>query len=146
MIVTLLFISFILHGVCFYWIYQLKKQKDENTGIEDAIAVFLEDMKEENEALIQTMKNHQSQIDLTATETNSSEKKDEEKQPVLKKKDYVPPEAESPIQDQYESSFEAQALSLANKGYHHEEIAKKLGRGKGEVELLLRMEQAKKMK
>ena len=152
MLGTFLFISFILHGMSFYWIYQLKKQKNEPSGLEDAMAVFLEDMKEDNETLIKALKNFQapSGAKSEAVEANAkadvtvkkSNKPEPQSQP--KEKTYSPPEAPANIEERYESSFEAKALSLAKQGINHEEIAKKLGRGKGEVELLLRLDKAKK--
>lgn len=150
MLGTFLFFSFILHGISFYWIYQLKKQKNEPSGLEDAMAIFLEDMKEDNETLIKALKDFQAQSGRKseAAEANAKAdvpaKKSNKPEPQPKEKAYSPPEASANIEEQYESSFEAKALSLAKQGLNHEEIAKKLGRGKGEVELLLRLDQAKK--
>ncbi|HET7658076.1 MAG TPA: hypothetical protein VFK37_07265 [Bacillales bacterium] len=149
MLGLLLFISFILHGIAFYWIYQLKKQKNENPELENALAVYLDDMKEDHDQLIRFLKGFQKKASKPTYMPDSVPENEpaaniKERRPVSNDKNYVPPAAPDDIEDRFESSFEAQVLSLAKQGFQYDEIAKKLGRGKGEVELLIRLDQAKK--
>lgn len=95
--------------------------------VEELLELFTEEMKIENERLHEmilkfTQKNHQ-QKDLDEStiiepdETGTDLKESEDKQ---------------------FSNETNEVLTLAQKGYNAEEIAKMLHRGKGEVELLLK--------
>lgn len=147
MIGLLLFISFLLHAAAFYWIFQLKRRLSENSEIEGVLAVYTEEMKEENEKLIRRLQELESQNKMEEIETSGeplvdpapinhkiSNSNDDEV-----KNSYIPPADSDHGKEQFKPSVEAQALSLSKQGLGHEEIAKKLGRGKGEIELLLRL-------
>lgn len=143
MLGMLIFISFILHAVTFYWIFSLKKRLSVASEMEDLLAVYLDDMKEQNDEWIRSVKTLQEpekkENHSTVPESVVAvEKKKESVSP-----DYQPLDLPS-HEDKGEFSVEGQVLSLHAQGLEYEEIAKKLGRGKGEVELLLRLAESKK--
>lgn len=125
-----------LNIVCLYLIFNLYKEfqkqingHDSKTSeeVEELLELFSEEMKIENERLHEmilkfSQKNHQ-QKDLDEStiiepdETGTDLKESEDKQ---------------------FSNETNEVLTLAQKGYNAEEIAKMLHRGKGEVELLLK--------
>ncbi|WP_416731525.1 DUF6115 domain-containing protein [Fictibacillus sp. JL2B1089] len=133
---ALFFISIMLNIVCLYLIFNLYKEfqkqinaHDSKTSeeVEELLELFSEEMKIENERLHEmilkfSQKNHQ-QKDLDEStiiepdETGTDLKESEDKQ---------------------FSNETNEVLTLAQKGYNAEEIAKMLHRGKGEVELLLK--------
>lgn len=125
-----------LNIVCLYLIFNLhnKFQKqstslDSRTSeeVEELLELFSEEMKIENERLHEmilkfTQKNNlQEDLDeITIIES-------EETGTDLKESD-----------DKHFSKETNEVLTLAQKGYNAEEIAKMLHRGKGEVELLIK--------
>ncbi|HET7578461.1 MAG TPA: helix-turn-helix domain-containing protein [Bacillales bacterium] len=134
----LLFISFIAHAAAFYWIFQLKKRLNEAAEVENVLAVYIEEMKEQNDEMIHFLKDFQTEPPSVEKEGPLSS--DEEVKRDSAEGPYSPlPPDESRKEDRFETSMEAQVLALADQGMNHEEIAKKLGRGKGEVALLLRL-------
>lgn len=121
------------------------------------LAAYTEEMKEENDKLIRQMKTLGENMPTTKEETSFSVEHEKENDSGLLHDELdLPPEMESVEnvetaakgtytsaveegEDHPEKSLEAKALSLADEGLKQEEIAKKLGRGKGEIELLLRL-------
>jgi DNA-binding NarL/FixJ family response regulator len=125
-----------LNLVCLYLIFNLRNkfQKQSNSHdsktseeVEELLELFSEEMKIENERLYEmilkfTQKNHQ-QKDLDEITIIESE------------------ETGTALQESEDKHFSKETnevLTLAQKGYNAEEIAKMLHRGKGEVELLLK--------
>ncbi|SDB88936.1 hypothetical protein SAMN05421734_102195 [Pelagirhabdus alkalitolerans] len=173
MIYILLFISFIIHAVTFIIIKQLIVKLDkpdqvrdqlseQKKEIEELLAVYLVEMREENDRFIelvndkvpdqQTYENdtvrqtkHESNENKTAeTKINPAPYVDNNKQKASDenlKNDYKPPEINE--QDTYEQSFAGEVLSLYSQGYTTDEIAQQLNRGKTEVELLVKFQQNK---
>lgn len=155
----LLFISFLLHAVSFYGIFHLKQRLKETSEIEAILAAYTEEMKEENDRLLRQIKALRKDTPQTFGETSISGQQedgiDSSQQQLTLPDDEQPTESEdfmitetdeSSVKDgkeKTEESLETKALSLANEGLKQEEIAKKLGRGKGEIELLLRLSKAK---
>jgi len=133
---ALIFISILLNIVCLYLIFNLsnKFQKQSNSHdsktseeVEELLELFTEEMKIENERLHEmilkfTQKNHQQ--------------KDLDESTIIESEETVTDLKES--DDKLFSKETNEVLTLAQKGYNAEEIAKMLHRGKGEVELLLK--------
>lgn len=161
MIGWLLFISFLLHAFSFYWIFHLKQRTKETSEIEGMLAAYTEEMKEENDKLIRQMKTFGENLSQTNEATSfPNAQKDENVENSSEHEWALPVETEptenvdsavsetdtAPVEEdeeKSEKSLEAQALSLAEEGLKQDEIAKKLGRGKGEIELLLRLSKVK---
>lgn len=159
MLKLLLLISFILHGVSLYWIFRLKKHPFDSKEIESLLAMYTEEIKTDNEKLLSRLDNFEdregSEIkkDLTAEDLNDtkqmentvSQQEDAAKSAVESQVDsgedsvYEPPINES--LDSFEPSIRAQVLTMSKQGVNRTEIAQKLGCGKGEVELLLKLYQ-----
>ncbi|PWA13529.1 hypothetical protein DCC39_01155 [Pueribacillus theae] len=131
MIGFLLVISIVLHFITFLILIlvikkmghsldydQLTKQKKE---IEDLLASYTLELKEENEHFLNQL------FGKKATE------KKEIDHPHEKEIESVPK-----LNDTSEPSFEAKALQLHEQGYQMNDIAKKLNKGLGEIELLLK--------
>lgn len=153
----LLLISFIIHAVTLVIIRQLKVKLDQPSitkqtldqqqkEIEELLAVYLLEIREENEKLIQLIdqqaKREPQEKPLEAINVEQPPRK-----PIMearlqedKYQDYQPfmPKEEEPV---VEPSFAARVLSLAERGDSIETIAKKLNRGKTEVELLIKFHQ-----
>ncbi|WP_062197882.1 DUF6115 domain-containing protein [Massilibacterium senegalense] len=143
--VLLLAISFVLHFVAFFFmviLYQkvyakedtLQNMKKEKQEIEDLLIAYMEEMKEENRQLKEWI--HQEHLVKNEIKEQSKESKKETKEDQTIKKQMVLPVDN--VQDIYDFSPSMQAITLANQGLSIEEIAKKMKKGKGEVELLLK--------
>ncbi|MCL1630859.1 DUF2802 domain-containing protein [Sporolactobacillus sp. CPB3-1] len=76
-------------------------------------------------------------LDSEKEQLQKKEKKQSLNQNLKNKEEWVPPIDD--IQDQVEQSPYLQAVKLQEKGYSLTEIAKKMNRGEGEVELLLKL-------
>ncbi len=158
----LLLISFIIHGITLVIIRQLKIKIDQpavtkqtldqqKKEIEELLAVYLLEIREENDKLLEAI-NHKTE---TKSKVNTGSIDRQVQKPILsstqqttstakpeteKYKDYqplLPKDEEEPV----ETSFAAQVLALADRGYSAETIAKELNRGKTEVELLIKFHQ-----
>ncbi|MGP4040271.1 DUF6115 domain-containing protein [Gracilibacillus sp. D59] len=157
MLYILLLLSFIIHIVTFVIIRQLKVKQEalvtiednvnqQVKNIEDTLAVYLVEIKEENEKFVKQVEDFSG----NNFENNStSQEQKEVKQPVTelntskKTKDYQPITNVEQVEDVVEQSSTAYVLHLHNKGYTVNEIAKKLDKGKTEIELLLKFQQKK---
>ncbi|HEU5140849.1 MAG TPA: hypothetical protein VFT51_12795 [Bacillales bacterium] len=141
MIGFLIFISFILHAAAFYWILQLKKSAREGSEVEGMLSVYLDEMREENNKLIERLKNIETKETPVENKPilTSPEKTVTRPENDAPQESYSPPVDLNEKQDRIDSSVEAKALFLAEQGIDSEEIAKRLGRGKGEIDLLLRL-------
>ncbi|HET7522353.1 MAG TPA: hypothetical protein VFJ73_03405 [Bacillales bacterium] len=164
MIGLLLLISFMLHGICLYWIFRLKQGTAAATEVENVLAAYSEQIREENDEFIRRLEA------LEHGDSRAEGETPENSRPLKKKNETEPAEAEiseadresgnekrvqedetgsfsSPadgVEDRFEPSLEARVLSLADQGFDHETIAKKLNCGKGEVELMIRLAQSNK--
>ncbi|WP_137789642.1 hypothetical protein [Bacillus sp. E(2018)] len=133
---ALVFLSVMLNIVCLYLIFNLHKKfhqqnnfHDSKTSeeVEELLELFSEEMKMENERLHEmilklTQKDHQTNVVDEVGIIESEETKTDLKE----------------LDDKHFSKETNEVLTLAQKGYNAEEIAKMLHRGKGEVELLLK--------
>ncbi|MGC4375661.1 hypothetical protein WD019_01785 [Fictibacillus sp. Mic-4] len=126
MLVFLVVICFVLNLLSFYCIVILwqkmnrgasRLEEDERfkNEIEDLLLAYTIQMKEENEALYKALQEHFE---------HAHEKRERNENQVDQKVD---------LREEYED-----VMKLAEKGYNATEIAKKLNKGKGEVELLLK--------
>ncbi|MED1864207.1 hypothetical protein P4V41_12150 [Fictibacillus nanhaiensis] len=136
---ALVFLSFLLNIVCFYFVINLRKKLQQQSNLNDTriseeleelLELFSEEMKLENEHLhnmiVKFMQDQQQQNLSTDTAEKSS---------VLSED----PETDyNASQDDRLTKDTNEVLILAQEGYNAEEIAKMLHRGKGEVELLLK--------
>lgn len=151
MVSLLLIISFILHAVTLLAVYQLfqqleKTKQDKNDELETMLLDFMQEIKAENEQLIEISKQKMT----SATTTNASfinEKK--VNQPTSEPFQQTEQENDafdiSSLVEQYdevtELSEEGKVLQLQEKGFSTEDIARKLNRGKTEIELILKLQQ-----
>ncbi|HET7629084.1 MAG TPA: hypothetical protein VFK44_11995 [Bacillales bacterium] len=144
MVSFLLFISFVLHACAFFWIFQLKKERASASEMENLLALYMEEMKQENTRLIGLLEEKAEQADDARPQVAETTEVSETETDLSKPE---PEKAATPggaiagksVEPPYEPSFEAKVLALSKQGLNHEQIAKQLGRGKGEVELLLRL-------
>ncbi|GAA0298582.1 hypothetical protein GGQ92_000232 [Gracilibacillus halotolerans] len=174
MIYLLLTISFLIHFLLFRIIIQLKNKVDayENgTGnnqvnVEEKLSLFLQEMKQENEAFIKRVEkiktredvktpqkqekssdNQKAEIDLDKAETQPSSLpnvRSHVKQEQTSSKPAFKSLLEESISSEevaFESSKEAKILHLYSQGETTDEIAKKLDMGKTEVELIVKIQQ-----
>ncbi|GAE91597.1 hypothetical protein JCM21714_550 [Gracilibacillus boraciitolerans JCM 21714] len=158
MLYILLFISFMIHVITFIIIRQLKNRQDELTtvednvnqqvrNVEDTLAIYLVELKEENDRFMQQFER------IDSTEANNEETDNHKKEytksvsPPLQQPqqepEYQPISTIGMEKDTVENSTTATILHLHDKGYTIDEIAKKLDKGKTEVELLLKFQQKK---
>lgn len=165
MLYLLIFISFIVHIVTFIYIKTVnnrvlsaealtKKQTEQKKEIEELLAVYLLEIREENENLVETLNNRtnttqekkdksgvgqmvESNDENNHTSTRSSA---EDYSTVNQTTSYQPPEIEEG-EETFEPSLQAQVLSLYKNGDNIETIARKLNCGKTEVELLVKFQQ-----
>ncbi|WP_067838527.1 DUF6115 domain-containing protein [Amphibacillus sediminis] len=157
MFYILLFLSFLLHAISLIIIRQLKEKlarpeqvladlTKEKKEIEDLLAVYLLELREENEKMIKHINDNASITNHSHAKSNNahtppltSETVDSEDKPTNEQRypSYQPVQI-AEQQDKFEQSFAAQVLSLYSNGESVEAIAKKLNRGKTEVELLVK--------
>ncbi|MCT2534550.1 hypothetical protein NC661_15890 [Aquibacillus koreensis] len=172
MIYFLLFMSFLLHIVSFILIKtfrdKLKEvdqlettQKQNVKEMEDLLAVYLLEIKDENEKLVKVLQENEHvqrkekkrqpisshvKEDMYTVEDREQKEADNTLQNVERKttkrkeeyNDYNPPIDRMEQQDVLEQSTSAKVMSLYEQGNSVEAIAKKLDCGKTEVELLLK--------
>ncbi|AYC29267.1 hypothetical protein [Paenisporosarcina cavernae] len=154
---------FILQIVAFYFIVMLymkntKLQEIERNQqkllqeMEDSISLYLQDIQEENDRLIREWKAAQIKEDASKEKDELSIQK-KERQPIpseeIPKVQITTPKAKAagaykqalltsnPVSPELESE-EQTVHRLANEGKTAETIAKQLGKGKTEIELLLK--------
>ncbi|MCL7746492.1 DUF6115 domain-containing protein [Halalkalibacter alkaliphilus] len=156
MTTLLVTISLLLHAFTFLWILTLMRQQPHSSKenyeqikneIEDLLVSYTAEMKEENEQLVKQLKEHKEKATLETNLKPSSHvtpKKHENHKQLIddktaKYKDYIPPIVKEDTEaDVYQQSETAKVISLSNQGLDTSQIAKKLGLGKGEVELMLK--------
>lgn len=161
MVYFLLLISFLLHVFTFITIKVLKdritepediaaKQAHQQKEMEELLAVYLLEIREENEKVVSMLtneKNNKQPKNATHLPDMNYEQKDtyEKAAPIIQqmktyqeaKVDYQPPTVNE-SRDTIEKSLSAQVLSLYNQGESIESIARKLDSGKTEIELMIK--------
>lgn len=153
----LLLISFIIHGITLVIIRQFKIKLDQpaitkqtldqqQKEIEELLAVYLLEIREENDKMIKLIDqqakqkpqpNAKQEKVVSQTPRNPVIKSSKQEVKYQEYQPFMPAEEETVV----EQSFAAQVLSLFERGDSIETIAKKLNRGKTEVELLIKFHQ-----
>lgn len=172
MVIYLLVISLILHAVTFLWIILLMQKMNEQKfksealdankvtrEVEDLLVAYTEEMKENNEKLLNELLKQRNNDLMTDSSEQRLEKNNDhievvevveegiENQPEKQLNrserfaDYEPPVSDDEQAVFFEQSDTLKVLTLAKQGLTVTEIAKKLNIGKGEVELLLKFYQ-----
>lgn len=141
----LLFISLTLHLITFLIVillFQKVRQKDDlakefkikKREIEDLLAYYSEEIKEENERFL-------TELSTKVRNGHKSQQRESERINLPREQDgsHSRNPHESHIGN-YEASLEDQVLRLYEEGYTANEIAKNLKKGRGEIELLLKFQ------
>ncbi|HHW38907.1 MAG TPA: coupling factor for flagellin transcription and translation [Bacillales bacterium] len=150
----LLVISFILHLFAFFWIFLLsmrlkrtndieKRQAEIQNEIEDLFQSYLFEMKEENEKLLNLIDKSKAPVNKTRKKVTQQlyQTQENQTQEKPKQKEYTPPMPAAP--DRFEQSLNSKVILLHEQGLKVEEIARKLNKGKTEIELILKFNRAK---
>lgn len=154
MTTILLIISFILHLILLAAVYYLHQRLQElnahrSQETELLLSRFLDEIRQENRQLQDQLK----QSKTTHPEESSTDAPSDYSSPVpqgptntipysnttIKKADFPAP---TPIakDDKVETSLESHVFQLYKEGLSPEEIAKRMNRGKTEIELLIKMQ------
>ncbi|KAB8138764.1 hypothetical protein F9U64_03865 [Gracilibacillus oryzae] len=157
MVYLLLLFSFIIHIVTFVIIRQMKTEKqrlleiEQNVNeqidkMENTLALYLVEMREENENFtkeLDLIQKKQRQREPGTAEKRMNLHVEHKEQAESSEDNYSKfvPLTETDQQDIVEQSETAKILHLYNNGESIEEIAKKLDKGKTEIELLLKFQQ-----
>ncbi len=122
---------------------ELKQQKVARE-IEDLFTSYLMEIKEENERMTELLhskeREPQTRNNASPPVDPSIEPRSTFKSPVEEQKDYVPP-APGSADESYQPSLQSQVLHLKDQGLTTDQIAKKLDRGKTEIELVVKFQQ-----
>lgn len=148
MVSLLLIISFLLHLISLYAIYQLfqyvKKQERDGNDMTHLFESYLQEFKEENSILKEQIRNnkHMESPSPNQKKVVMSEKKSHKKEEAVaeetRDEDAFKP-LEMDREDEVEASLESRVLQLESQGFLSGEIAKKLECGKTEVELIINL-------
>mgnify|MGYP001213164553 CR=1 FL=1 len=136
----LLIISFILHILSFYFLIvfytrhqALKNLKEEQENLlkeaEDALTVFLMELKEENQKFLEQMSKNDSPSEAYNLDELVAQQKDSVE---------ITANLQEDEPDSYKRNLQEQVFQLANEGYTIEQIAQKLNVGKTEIELIMK--------
>ncbi|UOQ85603.1 DUF6115 domain-containing protein [Gracilibacillus salinarum] len=147
----LILFSFIIHIITFIIIRQLKNKIDnmhaveakvdaQVKSIEDTLALYLVEIKEENDQFIQEMTKSQQSTAKNKPENSRQAEPDE---PATHSGYYQPVSTIDHVEDVVEHSLAGSILHLRQQGLTVDQIAKKLDKGKTEVELILKFQQKK---
>ncbi|UOQ47849.1 hypothetical protein MUN88_17610 [Gracilibacillus caseinilyticus] len=147
----LILFSFIIHIITFIIIRHLKNRIDnmhaveervdaQVKSIEDTLALYLVEIKEENEQFIQDIMN--TQHSSTKNKPKNSPSTDSEYN-TKQSENYIPISATDQVEDVVEHSLAASILHLRQQGLAVNQIAKQLNKGQTEVELILKFQQKK---
>lgn len=148
MLKLLLLLSFIIHAVSLYWIYRNKNNSSDNKEIESLLVMYTEEMKAENEKLLNRLrlfeeKGASAMATGSAVENSESgnlQSETAEATVVKSQMDVLPPVSGAPG-DHVEVTRTAQVLALSKQGEKQTEIAKKLDCTTDEVQLILKLYQ-----
>ncbi|CDQ19718.1 DUF6115 domain-containing protein [Halobacillus karajensis] len=141
MIVFLLIVSFIIDGLLILALGTMMKkirlteelerrQKQVASEIEDLFTSYLMEIKEENKRMEEWFTMSKAVPSPEETKNAGSEVSTEQESVTS----YAPPEPD--IVENYEPSLHAKVFDMKEKGCSIEEIARKLHKGKTEIELL----------
>jgi DNA polymerase I-like protein with 3'-5' exonuclease and polymerase domains len=152
MVSLLLIISFLLHLLSLYAIYQLfqyiKKQERGADEITDLFESYLQEFRQENAILKEQVQNSNKEGQrVSLYETVRPDEEESPKEEAVEEKrndDAAPKFPEIDVQDQVEASLESRVLQLESQGVPPDNIAKQLNCGKTEVELILNLYKKKK--
>lgn len=141
MTALLLMISFVLHLITLFTIYQLfkqiqtfKQEKSTAGDIVDLFETYLEEIKAENIRLQRELTRNRSTI---SDEVASLPETGENEQSSIDLEYEEIPDID--VNDSFEMSLQAKVLQLDGQGFPVEEIAKKLNCGKTEVGLMIKL-------
>ncbi|GAA0435127.1 MAG: DUF6115 domain-containing protein [Bacillota bacterium] len=140
----LLIISFLLHIIAFAAIYQLLKQVRQpnqpnqisSEEINSLLDNYLEELKEENDRLINQLTTHRDRKSKEVSEASATQDSKRAGEIQQAHSEYEPEVHED---DQVEASLQARILHLYSKGLSITEIARQLNCGKTEAELIIKM-------
>lgn len=137
----LLLISFIMHIVLLFIVYKLFQQlnalkQSKNDDLEHMLDTFLQEIREENEALRHQVKeksNHKTTAKVAEKKSYYTKKEE----PVAKLEMLEMEEKK----DDFTPTIQGQVYQLLDEGLAVEEIAKRLNRGKTEIELIVKFKE-----
>ncbi|WP_340740393.1 DUF6115 domain-containing protein [Sporosarcina sp. FSL K6-5500] len=164
MITIFLVFLFIIQIISFYFLALLytkvtkfddleKKQRKLMTEMDNSIVAYLSELKDENERLIEQLTVHAQQPDFKKTTVSASQEPaaSEEVRPVIRASIPKMPvnlalksyKAAGQATEESKAPVEAvdartQVIRLYDAGQSIEEIAKQLGKGRTEIELILK--------
>ncbi len=138
MVALLLIISFTLHIIFFitlYYLYQQLQKRNtvDEKELEQILASFLQEIKLENDRLQKQFKEE------TATANEPIKKEYASTSRDLYKPIDLPVQMSEKPKDKIETSATGEILNLYHQGVPIEKIARKLNKGKTEVELIVKM-------
>ncbi|MFQ3543305.1 hypothetical protein Q7A53_04410 [Halobacillus rhizosphaerae] len=151
----LLVINFIIEGILILAFINLSartkkteelelKQQKVASEIEDLFTSYLMEIKEENERMTDLLRSKEREPHASNNSSppvdSSSEHWSTIKSPVEEQKDYVPPAPDS-TDESYQPTLQSQVLLLKDQGLSNDQIAKRLNRGKTEIELVIKFKQ-----
>ncbi|MBX0356419.1 hypothetical protein [Halobacillus sp. Nhm2S1] len=156
MTVFLLISSFIIDGVLLFTLFIMMnkvrkteelelRQKQVASEIEDLFTSYLMEIKEENRRMESLIEKKNSYSDFHSSQKENKEEEIEghsEKEIITtngSSSSYSPPGLH--VMESYQPSFHSQVFELKEKGYSIDQIAKKMDKGKTEIELLLKIHQ-----
>ncbi|MBC5635989.1 hypothetical protein H8S33_04015 [Ornithinibacillus sp. BX22] len=140
----LFIVSFLLHIISIVAIYALSKQLSMNKSKDSSEFIslmenYLEEIKEENRRLQKELAN------IQPTAKNEDAPINVEDEPSLKVEEHEEIPTSLPgsdiVKDEVEVSQHSRILQLYKEGLGAEEIARKLGCGKTEVELIIKFQE-----
>jgi len=153
----LFIVSFLLHIlllITVFYLYQhIQSLKNNQTSeVEHMLNNFLQQLKLENEELEkkihqanitpdekQKLRKHINEEARETKETNEMSESHKTIETNESSYEFPPIHMEEPNVDQVETSLHSQVFHLHKKGLTIEEIAKKLNRGKTEIELIIKL-------
>lgn len=142
MISLLLIISFLLHIIAIFGIYQLYKQlqvvkQEDSSDVIELFETYLQEIKDENNRLQVELSGKVSQEKTESPQQPEMYNKKQTTSENEKVSNYKPPENQ--MDDSVEASLQARILQLYNEGLQETEIAQKLNCGKTEVALIIKL-------
>lgn len=164
MTMIFLVVLFITQVISFYFIALLymklskfddleKKQNKLMKEMDDAIAVYLTEIKDDNEQLIEQLTakvEEKRRLDIPEEPVKQPRQLPEEEQAPVRmtapqstmrhhaRQSYAAAVQKNIVQEEVAVDDRTRAIHMSAEGYSIEEIARKLGKGKTEVELILK--------
>lgn len=140
----LFIVSFLLHIISIVAIYALSKQLSMNKSNDSSEFIslmenYLEEIKEENRRLQKELAN----IQPTAKNVDPPINVEDEPSLIVEEHEEIPisvPGSDT-VKDEVEVSQHSRILQFYKEGLNAEEIARKLGCGKTEVELIIKFQE-----